>query len=99
MIAAARSRLCREKIILLDEPGLRPSVREETLAGEVHYRAHRRSFITSGSDVLAIARTSSARAGGRQDVLDVASCTLDDIVNLIIRGRSGETTPGTNPQS
>jgi ABC-type uncharacterized transport system ATPase subunit len=39
-------------------------------------------------DVLAVGdRVMVLKGGVRQDILDVTKCTLDDIVNLIIKGR------------
>jgi len=100
MIAAARALAFAAKIILLDEPTAALGVREaNTLLAQVRdWRAQGLSIVLITQripDVLAIAdRVMVLKGGVRQDVLDVAKCTLDDIVNLIIRGRSGADNSG-----
>jgi hypothetical protein len=38
------------------------------------------------------------KGGARQDVLDVDKCTLDDVVNLIVKGRAGVEAPNNGSQ-
>ena len=93
MIAAARALAFEAKILLLDEPTAALGVREaNTLLNQIkEWKAHGLSIILITQripDVLAVGdRVMVLKGGARQDILDVASCHLDDIVNLIIKGR------------
>ncbi len=95
IIAAARALAFAAKIMLLDEPTAALGVSEaNTLLGQIkEWKAQGLSIILITQripDVLAVGdRVMVMKGGTRQDVLDVANCTLDDIVNLIVRGRAG----------
>jgi ABC-type sugar transport system ATPase subunit len=93
MIAAARALAFAAKILLLDEPTAALGVREaSTLLTQIkEWKAQGLSIILITQripDVLAVGdRVMVLKGGVRQDILEVANCVLDDIVNLIIRGR------------
>lgn len=103
MIAAARALAFAAKIMLLDEPTAALGVREANalLMQIKEWKAQGLSIILITQripDVLAVGdRVMVMKGGARQDVLDVANCTLDDIVNLIVKGRAGieQTNNGT----
>ena len=93
MIAAARALAFAAKILLLDEPTAALGVKEASilLTQIKEWKAQGLSIILITQripDVLAVGdRVMVLKGGFRQDVLDVAKCNLDDIVNLIVRGR------------
>jgi ABC-type sugar transport system ATPase subunit len=93
MIAAARALAFAAKILLLDEPTAALGVREaNTLLTQIkEWKAQGLSIILITQripDVLAVGdRVMVLKGGVRQDILDVPRCNLDDIVNLIIKGR------------
>ena len=93
MIAAARALAFAAKILLLDEPTAALGVREaNTLLHQIkEWKAQGLSIILITQripDVLAVGdRVMVLKGGVRQDILDVPKCSLDDIVNLIIKGR------------
>ena len=93
MIAAARALAFAAKILLLDEPTAALGVREaNTLLNQIkEWKAQGLSIILITQripDVLAVGdRVMVLKGGKRQDILEVANCTLDDIVNLIVKGR------------
>jgi simple sugar transport system ATP-binding protein len=95
MIAAARALAFAAKIMLLDEPTAALGVREANalLMQIKEWKAQGLSIILITQripDVLAVGdRVMVMKGGERQDVLDVPNCTLDDIVNLIVKGRAG----------
>ncbi len=95
MIAAARALAFAAKIMLLDEPTAALGVREaNALLGQIkEWKAQGLSIILITQripDVLAVGdRVMVMKGGARQDVLDVDKCTLDDVVNLIVKGRAG----------
>lgn len=95
MIAAARALASEAKIMLLDEPTAALGVREANalLLQIKEWKNQGLSIILITQripDVLAVGdRVMVMKGGQRQDVLDVANCTLDDIVNLIVKGRAG----------
>jgi ABC-type sugar transport system ATPase subunit len=95
MIAAARALAFAAKIMLLDEPTAALGVREANalLMQIKEWKAQGLSILLITQripDVLAIGdRVMVMKGGARQGVLDVDSCTLDDIVNLIVKGRAG----------
>jgi simple sugar transport system ATP-binding protein len=96
MIAAARALAFAAKIMLLDEPTAALGVREANalLMQIKEWKAQGLSIILITQripDVLAVGdRVMVMKGGARQDVLDVANCTLDDVVNLIVKGRAGK---------
>lgn len=104
MIAAARALASAAKILLLDEPTAALGVREaNTLLMQIkEWQAQGLSIILITQripDVLAVGdRVMVMKGGARQDVLEVANCTLDDIVNLIVRGRQGSEGPDSGSE-
>ena len=104
MIAAARVLAFAAKIMLLDEPTAALGVREaNALMMQIkEWKAQGLSIILITQripDVLAVGdRVMVLKGGARQDVLDVASCTLDDIVNIIVKGRAGIEQPNNGAQ-
>lgn len=105
MIAAARALAFAAKILLLDEPTAALGVREaNTLLTQIkEWKAHGLSIILITQripDVLAVGdRVMILKGGVRQDILDVANCHLDDIVNLIIKGREDLQTSSSDDQN
>jgi ABC-type sugar transport system ATPase subunit len=99
MIAAARALAFAAKILLLDEPTAALGVREaNTLLNQIkEWKAQGLSIILITQripDVLAVGdRVMVLKGGVRQDILDVANCHLDDIVNLIVKGRTDPKEP------
>lgn len=95
MIAAARALAFAAKIMLLDEPTAALGVREaNALLGQIkEWKDQGLSIILITQripDVLAVGdRVMVMKGGARQDILDVDKCTLDDVVNLIVKGRAG----------
>jgi simple sugar transport system ATP-binding protein len=95
MIAAARALAFAAKIMLLDEPTAALGVREANalLTQIKEWKAQGLSILLITQripDVLAIGdRVMVMKGGARQGVLNVADCTLDDIVNLIVKGKAG----------
>lgn len=95
MVALAQAVAFESEILILDEPTAALGVREaNTMLQFVQGLKHHVSIIMITQripDVLAIAdRVMVLKGGIRQGVLDVSGTTLDDIVSLIVRGRSGE---------
>jgi simple sugar transport system ATP-binding protein len=105
MIAAARALAFAAKILLLDEPTAALGVREaSTLLTQIkEWKAQGLSIILITQripDVLAVGdRVMVLKGGVRQDILDVANCSLDDIVNLIIKGREDNQEPAAEKQN
>jgi len=99
MIAAARALAFAAKILLLDEPTAALGVREaNTLLAQIkEWKAQGLSIILITQripDVLAVGdRVMVLKGGVRQDILNVANCHLDDIVNLIVKGRTDTKEP------
>lgn len=93
MIACARALAFESKIILMDEPTAALGVKEANtllkLISDWKDQGHSIILITQRiPDVLAIGnRVMVLKAGFRQGVLDVAGSSLDDVVNLIVKGR------------
>lgn len=104
MIAAARALAFAAKIMLLDEPTAALGVREaNALLKQIkEWKAQGMSIILITQripDVLAVGdRVMVMKGGSRQDVLDAANCTLDDIVNLIVKGLAGIEEPDNGAQ-
>ncbi len=104
MIAAARALAFAAKILLLDEPTAALGVREaSTLLTQIkEWKDQGLSIILITQripDVLAVGdRVMVLKGGVRQDILDVATCCLDDIVNLIIKGRENSNGPSAEKQ-
>jgi ABC-type sugar transport system ATPase subunit len=105
MIAAARALAFAAKILLLDEPTAALGVREaNTLLNQIkEWKAQGLSIILITQripDVLAVGdRVMVLKGGVRQDILEVANCNLDDIVNLIVKGRADLKEPGAEKQN
>lgn len=105
MIAAARALAFAAKILLLDEPTAALGVKEASilLAQIKEWKAQGLSIILITQripDVLAVGdRVMVLKGGFRQDILDVANCSLDDIVNLIIKGREDIQEPAAEKQN
>ncbi len=105
MIAAARALAFAAKILLLDEPTAALGVREaSTLLTQIKvWKDEGLSIILITQripDVLAVGdRVMVLKGGVRQDILDVSSCKLDDIVNLIIKGRNNLEEPLPDKQN
>jgi ABC-type sugar transport system ATPase subunit len=93
MVACARAIGCMCNILILDEPTAALGVREANtllkLISDLRDQGISIIMITQRiPDVLAIGnRVMVLKGGQRQGVLDVKGCTLDDVVNLIIKGR------------
>jgi ABC-type sugar transport system ATPase subunit len=105
MVAAARALAFATKILVLDEPTAALGVREaNTLLKQVkEWKEQGLSIILITQripDVLAVGdRVMVLKGGVRQDVLNVAECTLDDVVNLIIKGRMNQEEPAVKVDS
>lgn len=99
MVAAARALAFATKILVLDEPTAALGVREaNTLLKQIkEWKEQGLSIILITQripDVLAVGdRVMVLKGGVRQDVLNVPECTLDDVVNLIIKGRTNQEEP------
>jgi ABC-type sugar transport system ATPase subunit len=95
MVAAARAIAFQSKILITDEPTAALGVKEaNTLLKLIEgLRDQGLSIILITQripDVLAIGdRVIVLKAGERQGVLEVDKCTLDDVVELIVKGRAG----------
>jgi simple sugar transport system ATP-binding protein len=104
MIAAARALAFAAKIMLLDEPTAALGVREaNALLKQIkEWKAQGLSILLITQripDVLAIGdRVMVMKGGSRQGVLNVPDCTLDDIVNLIVKGKAGVDNSDNGPQ-
>lgn len=95
MVACAKAMAFDSKILLMDEPTAALGVREaNALLEQVESfkGSHSIIWITQRiPDVLRIAdRVMILKGGQRQDLLKVKDVTLDDIVELIVRGRPSE---------
>ena len=83
------------KILLMDEPTAALGVREANtllrLIKDLRDEGHSVVLITQRvPDILAIGdRVMVLKGGRRQGVLDVSQVGLDDVVELIVRGREG----------
>jgi ABC-type sugar transport system ATPase subunit len=94
MIACAKGMAFKSRILILDEPTAALGVREANAFLEAIERfksTHTMLLVTQRiPDVLAIAdRVLVMKDGRSQGELDVDKVTLDDIVELIIKGRNG----------
>jgi len=93
MVACARAIAFESKILIMDEPTAALGVTEAgkllSLVKSLSDRGLAILLITQRiPDVLAIAdRVFVLKGGQRQDVLDVAQATLDDIVTMIVKGK------------
>jgi ribose transport system ATP-binding protein len=97
MIALAQAVAFESKILILDEPTAALGVREaNTLLEFVQTLKHHVSMIMITQripEVLAIAdRVMVLKGGVRQGVLNVPDTTLEDVVSLIVGGRTGDDT-------
>jgi len=94
MVAAARAIGFQAQILIMDEPTAALGVKEANtllkLIAELRNQGISIILITQRiPDVLAIGdRAMVLKAGERQGVLEVDKCTLEDVVNLIIKGRA-----------
>lgn len=94
MVACARAIAFESKILIMDEPTAALGVKEaNTLLKLIEgFRDQGLSIILITQripDVLAIGdRVIVLKAGERQGVLEVDQCTLDDVVELIVKGRA-----------
>ncbi|MFQ5857653.1 MAG: ATP-binding cassette domain-containing protein [Anaerolineae bacterium] len=96
MVACARAIAFQSKILIMDEPTAALGVKEaNTLLRLIKELKDNQGLsiilITQRiPDVLAIGdRVMVLKAGERQGMLEVDQCTLDDVVELIIKGRAG----------
>jgi ABC-type sugar transport system ATPase subunit len=101
MVACARAIAFQSKILIMDEPTAALGVTEANkLLGLI------RNFKDMGLSVLLITqripdilmiadRVFILKGGQRQDILDVSKVTLDDVVTMIVKGKSGN---GNNKQ-
>ncbi len=95
MVAAAKAIAFDAKILLMDEPTAALGVREANtllrLIKDLRDEGHSVVLITQRvPDILAIGdRVMVLKGGRRQGVLDVSQVGLDDVVELIVRGREG----------
>jgi ribose transport system ATP-binding protein len=97
MIALVQAVAFESKILILDEPTAALGVREaNTLLEFVQTLKHHVSMIMITQripEVLAIAdRVMVLKGGVRQGVLNVPDTTLEDVVSLIVGGRTGDDT-------
>lgn len=96
MVACARAMAFQSKILIMDEPTAALGVTEanKLLALIRHLRDMGVSILLITQripDVLAIAdRVFVLKGGRRQAVLEVSQVTLDDVVTLIVKGRTPE---------
>lgn len=96
MTAVARAIGFQYNIILMDEPTAALGVKEASTVLDLiqELRAQGLSIILITQrmpDVLAVAdRAMVLKGGRRQGVLEIATCTLEDLVTLIVKGREGE---------
>ena len=97
MVACARSIAFQSKILIMDEPTAALGVREANsllrLIRDLRNQGLSIIMITQRiPDVLAIGdRVMVLKGGERQGVLEVGAASLDDVVELIVRGRGRET--------
>ena len=95
MVAAAKAIAFDAKILLMDEPTAALGVREANtllrLIKDLRDGGHSVVLITQRvPDILAIGdRVMVLKGGRRQGVLNVSEVGLDDVVELIVRGRAG----------
>ena len=100
--AVARALSFDAKILVMDEPTAALGVKEvNTLLGIVRgLKAHGVSMIMISHripDILSVGDRVMVMKGGRRvGVLDVAQCTLDDCVELIVRGDAPRGTNGSD---
>jgi len=103
MIAAARAVAFESRILVMDEPtaALGVSEAEALLNLIAHLKgAHSMVLITQRiPDALALAdRVMVLKQGRSQGVLETAAVTLEEVVELIVRGREGPSVPDDQPQ-
>ena len=95
MVAAAKAIAFDAKILLMDEPTAALGVREANtllrLIKDLRDGGHSIVLITQRvPDILAIGdRVMVLKGGRRQGILNVSEVGLDDVVELIVRGRAG----------
>lgn len=95
MVAAAKAIAFDARILLMDEPTAALGVREANtllrLIKDLRDGGHSVVLITQRvPDILAIGdRVMVLKGGRRQGVLNVSEVGLDDVVELIVRGRAG----------
>jgi ABC-type sugar transport system ATPase subunit len=95
MVAAAKAIAFDAKILLMDEPTAALGVRKANtllrLIKDLRDEGHSVVLITQRvPDILAIGdRVMVLKGGRRQGVLEVSEVGLDDVVELIVRGREG----------
>lgn len=107
MVACARAIAFQSKILIMDEPTAALGVTEAgkllSLIKNLRDRGLAILLITQRiPDILAIAdRVFVLKGGQRQDILDVSKVTLDDVVEMIVKGkdRVGEKTSAVEYQS
>jgi len=96
MVACARAIGCMCKVLIMDEPTAALGVREANtllqLVSEFRDQGLSIIIITQRiPDILAIGnRVMVLKGGQRQGILDVSEVHLDDVVNLIIKGRASQ---------
>ena len=94
MVACARAMAFESKILIMDEPTAALGVTEANKLLELirHLRSMGVSILLITQripDILAIAdRVFVLKGGRRQDILEVGKVTLDDVVTLIVKGKS-----------
>jgi simple sugar transport system ATP-binding protein len=99
MVACARAMAFESKILLLDEPTAALGVKEANtlLALIKEWKDQGMSIILITQripDILAIGdRVMVMKAGVRQGILAVSDSTLEDVVDLIVKGREGVEKP------
>ena len=95
MTAVAMAIGFQAKVLLMDEPtaalGVKETNRVLKLIEELRDQGLSIILITQRMpDVLAIGdRAMVLKQGERQGVLEIDKCTLDDLINLIVKGREG----------
>ena len=95
MVAAAKAIAFDASILLMDEPTAALGVREANtllrLIKDLRDEGHSIVLITQRiPDILAIGdRVMVLKGGRRQGILNVSEVGLDDVVELIVRGRAG----------
>ena len=96
MVACAKAIAFQSKILIMDEPTAALGVREaNTLLDLIRDLKHQGLSIILITqripDILAIGdRVMVLKGGERQGILEVGNTHLDDVVELIVRGRAGQ---------